>query len=160
MTARISLSILASPGTEVTRLWVLPLLSRARPMRWRWRGPGLRFVAETDATAMTGAERAACLRGLERADAVVTAARISVLGAFGAGQGYTEDGDYSPRSWLEHRTRVTRGVSAEHAAWLRRAAEHPAVQAALAAGAVSVSYAREICRWTGSMPGRCAGGGG
>ena len=57
---------------------------------------GLRFVAAADATAMTGAERAACLRGLEQADAAATAARTSVLGAFGAGQDYVEDGDYSP----------------------------------------------------------------
>ena len=74
---------------------------------------GLRFVAMADATAMTAAERAACLRGLEKADAVATAARISVLGTFGAGQDYADDGDYSARSWLEHRTQVTRGAAAE-----------------------------------------------
>jgi hypothetical protein len=113
---------------------------------------GLRFLATADAAAMTTAEQASCLRGLEKADAVATAARTSVLGAFRAGQGYAEDGDYSARSWLEHRTQVTRGASADHAAWLGRAADHPAVQAALADEAVSKSYAREICRWTGSMP--------
>src|SRR3954465_13967791 len=113
---------------------------------------GLRFLATADATAMTTAEQAACLRGLEKADAVATAARTSVLGAFGAGQGYVDDGDYSARSWLEHRTQITRGASADHTAGLKRAAEHPAVRAALADEAISKSYAREICRWTGSMP--------
>jgi hypothetical protein len=113
---------------------------------------GLRFVAMADAAAMTAAERAACLRGLEKADAVATAARTSMLGAFGAGQDYADDGDYSLRSWLEHRTQVTRGAAADHAGWVKRAAAHPAVQAALADEAVSKSYAREICRWTGSMP--------
>jgi hypothetical protein len=111
---------------------------------------GLRFVAMADAAAMTAAERAACLRGLEKADAVATAARTSVLGAFG--QDYADDGDYSARSWLEHRTQVTRGAAADHAGWVKRAEAHPAVQTALAAEAVSTSYAREICRWTGSMP--------
>ncbi len=114
---------------------------------------GLRFLAAADATRMAAAERAACLRGLEKADAVATAVRTSVLGAFGAGQDYADDGDYSARSWLEHRTQVTRGASVDHTAWLRRAADHPAVQAALAGEAISKSYAREICRWTGSMPG-------
>ena len=57
---------------------------------------GLRFLATADATAMTAAERAACLRGLERADAVATAARTSMLGGFGAGQDYVDDGDYRP----------------------------------------------------------------
>jgi hypothetical protein len=113
---------------------------------------GLRFLAAADATQLTGAERAACLRGLERADAAATAARTSLLGAFGAGQDYVDDGDYSPFSWLLHRTRVTRGTAAEHTRWVKRADAHPAVQAALAAEAVSVSYAREICRWTGSLP--------
>src|ERR1700759_5455042 len=106
---------------------------------------GLRFVAMADAAAMTGAERAACLRGLEKADAVATAARTSVLGAFGAGQDYADDGDYSARSWLEHRTRVTRGAAADHTGWVKRAAAHPAVRAALADEAISRSYAREIC---------------
>src|SRR3954447_8245635 len=113
---------------------------------------GLRFLATADATAMTTAEQAACLRGLEKADAVATAARTSVLGAFGAGQGYADDGDYSARSWLEHGTQVTRGAWVDHTACLRRAAQHPAVRAALADEAISTSYAREICRWTGSLP--------
>ncbi len=86
---------------------------------------GLRFVAMADAAQMTAAERAACLRGLEQADAVATAARTSVLGAFGAGQDYADDGDYSPFSWLLHRTQVTRGTAADHTGWVRRAAAHP-----------------------------------
>jgi Domain of unknown function (DUF222) len=113
---------------------------------------GLAFLAAADATAMGAAERATCLRGLERADAVVTAARSSVLGAFAAGQDYAEDGDYSPCSWLRYRTRVTQGTAADHTAWVKRGAGHPAVLAALAAGAVSRSYAREICWWTGKLP--------
>ncbi len=113
---------------------------------------GLRFLAAADATQMAVAERVACLRALEKADAAATAARTSVLAAFGAGQDYIEDGDYSPFSWLLHRTQVTRGAAAEHTAWLKRRAAHPEVHAALAAEAVSVSYAREICRWTGSLP--------
>jgi hypothetical protein len=113
---------------------------------------GLRFLAAADATAMTAAERAACLRGLELADAAATAARTSMLAGFGAGQDYVGDGDYSPFSWLRHRTKVTRGTAADHTGWVRRAAAHPAVQAALGAEAISTSYAREICRWTGSLP--------
>jgi hypothetical protein len=114
---------------------------------------GLRFLAAADATAMTAAERAACLRGLEKADAAAVAARTSMLGGFTARQDYADDGDYSPFSWLLHRTQVTRGTAADHTAWLKRAAAHPEVQAALAAEAISTSYAREICRWTGSLPG-------
>jgi Domain of unknown function (DUF222) len=113
---------------------------------------GLAFLAAADATAMGAAERATCLRGLERADAVVTAARSSVLGAFAAGQDYAEDGDYSACSWLRYRTRVTQGTAADHTAWVKRGAGHPTVLAALAAGEISRSYAREICWWTGKLP--------
>jgi hypothetical protein len=113
---------------------------------------GLRFLAEADVTQLTVAEQAACLRGLEQADAVATAARTSMLAGFGASQGYVDDGEYSLFSWLRHRTQVTRGAAGEHTAWLRRSDAHPDVQAALAAAAISTSYAREICRWTGSLP--------
>jgi hypothetical protein len=113
---------------------------------------GLRFLAAADATRLTTAEQAACLRGLEQADAVATAARTSMLAGLGAGQGYIEDGDYSLFSWLRHRTRVTRGTAAGHTGWVKRAAAHPAVHAALGVEAISTSYAREICRWTGSLP--------
>jgi hypothetical protein len=113
---------------------------------------GLRFLAGADATQLTAAERAACLRGLEKADAVATAARTSMLAGSGAGQDYAEDGDYSLFSWLRHRTKVTRGTAADHTGWVKRAAAHPGVRAALAAEAISKSYAREICRWTGSFP--------
>ena len=113
---------------------------------------GLAFLAAADATAMTPAERAGCLRELEEADAVATAARTSVLTAFRAGQDYADDGDYSPCSWLIHRTRVTKGTAVDHTGWVKRGAGHPLVMAALASKAVSKSYAREICWWTDKLP--------
>jgi hypothetical protein len=55
-----------------------------------------------------------------------------------------------------HRTRITRGAAAAHLAWARRAAAHPQVVAALAAGdVVSESYARTICSWSDRLPGPC-----
>ncbi len=113
---------------------------------------GLAFLAAADAAAMGAAERAGCLRGLEQADAVATAARTSVLGAFAAGQDYADDGDYSACSWLRYRTQVTQGTAADHTAWVRRGDGHRAVMAALAGRKVSKSYAREICWWTGKLP--------
>jgi Domain of unknown function (DUF222) len=99
--------------------------------------------------------QAECLQALERLDGVKTATRARVLGAFTAAQGYAADGDYSPRSWLIHRTRITRGAAAAHLAWARRAAAHPRVAAALAEGAVSESYARKICEWADKLPRDC-----
>jgi len=113
---------------------------------------GLAYVVRADAAAMSAAERARCLRELEEADAVATAARTSVLGVFAAGQDYADDGDYSPCSWLMHRTRVTKGTAMGHTGWVKRVAGHPAVMAALAALQVSTSHAREICWWTDKLP--------
>ncbi len=117
----------------------------------------MRYLAAADATQMPASEQAECLAGLERADAVETAARASVLAAFTAAQGCCEDGDYSPRSWLIHRTRVTKGTAAGHIAWVRRARSHPRILAALAAGEMTESYARTVCQWTDKLPGQCRG---
>ncbi|HLM87655.1 MAG TPA: DUF222 domain-containing protein, partial [Streptosporangiaceae bacterium] len=113
------------------------------------------YLAAADATAMAAGAQAECLLALEEMAAVQTAVRVTVLGAFTAAQGYAADGDYSPRSWLIHRTRITRGAAAGHVAWVRRAAAHPQVLAALAEGGVSESYARKICGWSDKLPADC-----
>ena len=118
---------------------------------------GLAWLAAADATALTGAEQAECLRGLERAEAVHTAARASVLAAFRAGGGHEDDGHGSAKTWLRWQTRVTEGAAAGAMGWMRRLAAHPVVREALAAGRVSASWAREICRWSDLLPERHRG---
>jgi len=116
----------------------------------------LAYLAAADATQLPTAIQARCLMALERADARLTAARASNLAAFTASRGYSEDGDYSARSWLIHQTRVTKATAVDHTAWSRRRQTHPRVMAALAAGDLpSESYARAICRWTGRLPEDC-----
>jgi hypothetical protein len=112
----------------------------------------LGYLAAMDAAQLADEAQAACLRGLERTDAVATAARASFLSAFTVGKGYSADADYSARAWLMHRTGITRGAAASHTAWARRAGTHPVVVAALAAGEVSESYGRTICQWTDRLP--------
>ena len=116
---------------------------------------GLRFVAAADATQMSAQAQAEALQMMERANAIVTATRASVLSAFTSGQGYSADADYSPRAWLIHKTRVTKVVAVAHTAWAKRMATHPQVVAALAAGDLSESYGRAICQWTDKLPGDC-----
>ena len=99
--------------------------------------------------------QAECLQMLEQADAISTAARTSILAAFTSGQGYCADADYSVRAWLINRTRVTKGAAVAYTAWVRRAAAHPEVVAALAAGEMSESFARTICGWTDKLPPDC-----
>jgi len=112
----------------------------------------LGYLAAVDATALSAETQAECLRGLEQTDAIATAVRASFLSAFTVGQGYSADADYSARAWLMHKTGITRGAAASHTAWATRAGTHPAVVAALAAGELSESYGRSICRWTDRLP--------
>jgi uncharacterized protein DUF222 len=113
---------------------------------------GLSYLAAADAAQLDAETQAVCLRGLERTDAVATAARASFLAAFTAGKGYSADADYSARAWLMHRTGITRGAAASHTAWANRAGAHPVVVAALAAGELSESWGRAICQRTGRLP--------
>ncbi len=114
---------------------------------------GLQFLASADATQLAAEEQARCLHALEQASSISTAARTAILGAFTAAQGYTADADYSSRAWLINRTHVTKGAAVAYTAWVRRAAAHPQVAAALAAGEISESFARTLCTWTEKLPG-------
>ena len=113
---------------------------------------GLGYLAAADATRLSAATQAECLRELEQAGAVATAARAAVLAAFTAGQGYAGDAEYSAVSWLIHRTGITRGAAVGHAAWAGRTRTHPKVVAALAARQVPESAGRLICLWTSRLP--------
>jgi hypothetical protein len=53
------------------------------------------YLAAADPAEMTAQAQADCLLALERLDAVETAARAWILGAFTAGHGYAADADYS-----------------------------------------------------------------
>ena len=68
---------------------------------------GLAYLAAADAAQLGAATQAECLRELEQAGAVLTAARACVLAGFTAGQGYADDAAYSARSWLIHQTHIT-----------------------------------------------------
>ena len=120
---------------------------------------GLAFAAAADATELSSEEQADVLRGLERANSVATAARTSVLGAFTAGQGYAADADYSARAWLMHKTGITRGASVLHTSWVRRAARHPEIYAAMAAEEVSESWGPAAVLLDRQAPGGSAGRG-
>jgi hypothetical protein len=117
---------------------------------------GLGYLAALDPTTLTADTQARCLQGLEQCGAISTAARARILAAFTAGRGYCDDADYSPTSWLIHRTQVTKGQARGHVRWSRRTLTHPQVLAALAEGIVlSESMALIICGWTDRLPAGC-----
>ena len=113
---------------------------------------GLAFLNGVDAADLPAAVQAECLRGLARAESAHTAAHARMLAAFDSGGGYEEDGQGSARVWLRWQTQVTGGAAAGAVGWMRRLAAHPAVARALAEGAVSPSWARQISAWTDQLP--------
>ncbi|HEY2308072.1 MAG TPA: DUF222 domain-containing protein, partial [Streptosporangiaceae bacterium] len=112
----------------------------------------LSYLTAADAASLPAAVQAEALRALGRAEAKQTAARARVLGVFAAQGGFEDDGHGTARTWLRWQTRVTAGAAAGAVGWARRLAAHPAVGAALAAGELSPSWAREICGWTDRLP--------
>ena len=139
---------------EVTRLSAVPSFASTDEALEALES-ALGYLAAADAAGLPTAVQARCLQGLERGDAVSTAARARFLSAFAQARGYCEDADYSPLTWLVNQTRVTRGCAAGHVGWSRRAGAHRLVTAALAAAEVSASWAREICGWTDKLPEGC-----
>jgi hypothetical protein len=109
---------------------------------------GLGFVAGADAGSLPGAELADCLRGLERAESVLTAARARVLAAFNAQGVFELDGQQGCKAWLAWQTRVTSGAALGAMGWMRRLAVHPLVAGALGRGEISQSWAKQVCAWS------------
>ena len=86
---------------------------------------GLGYLAAADAAQLPAATQAECLRELEQAGAVLTAARAFIQAGFTAGQGYSGDAEYSAVSWLIHQTHITRGAAVGHTAWAKRTGHAP-----------------------------------
>jgi hypothetical protein len=114
---------------------------------------GLSYLAQADAVALGTVAVAECLRALETAEALHTAARARMLGAFHRAGGYEPDGSGSTQAWLVWQTKVTRAAARGAVGWMRRLQDHPAVGDALATGSISASWARQICTWTDQLPG-------
>ena len=112
----------------------------------------LGYLAACDAADLGTAVQAGALIGLERAEAQHTAARARILAAFTAQDGYQVDGQFGAKAWLRAFTKVTRGAAAGATGWARRLAAHPLIADALAAGQISVSWAKQICDWTDRLP--------
>ncbi|MGP0023325.1 MAG: hypothetical protein ACLPKE_08155, partial [Streptosporangiaceae bacterium] len=113
---------------------------------------GLGYLSSCDAAELGTSVQAEALIGLGQAEAQHTAARAKMLAAFSAQRGHHADGQYGPAAWLRAFTRVTNGAAGAAVKWARRVAAHPVIAEALAAGQLSVSWARAVCEWTDRLP--------
>ncbi len=113
---------------------------------------GLGWLAHAEIASVPVSAQADCLRELERAESVFTAARASVLSAFDHNAGYDDDGHGTSRTWLRWQTRITNPAASAAVGWMRRLRAHRLVAEALREGRVSASWARQICDWTDRLP--------
>ncbi len=114
---------------------------------------GLEFLAHADAAEWPAGLQADCLRALAVAESRHAAAQAQVLAAFSVpGGGLAGDGHRSPRVWLTWQTQATRRAAAAQVTRMRGLQAHPRIAAALAAGQVSLSWARQITDWTDRLP--------
>ena len=118
-----------------------------------WLNAALEFLAADDPARWSEGLQADCLRALAVAESRQTAAHARVLSAFSVpGGGLNGDGHRSPRVWLTWQTRATRPAAGARVAWMRRLDAHPRIAAALAAGTISVSWARQLADWSDRLP--------
>jgi Domain of unknown function (DUF222) len=113
---------------------------------------GLSWLAAADAGSLPAPVQADALRMLERLQSLHAAARAKVLAKFTAQRGFEDDGQGSARVWLTWQTNITPAAARASVEWMRRLEDHPSVADALAAGGLSVSWARQIADWTGKLP--------
>jgi Domain of unknown function (DUF222) len=110
------------------------------------------LLADMDVAPLPTEAVAECLRGLERADAVLAVARGRLLAVFDAQGGPVGDGQRTTRTWLVHTTGVTKGQAAEHKAVQALAQGHAPLLAGLRVKAVTKSVALQLAKWTASIP--------
>ena len=111
----------------------------------------LRHLTAADPTAMATEQQARCLRIYEQARSIATVGHAQVLSSFTTQEGYTADGEYGTRSWLIHRTNISRGAAMAHTAWACRVREHPKIAHAMTAGVLTESWAKALCEITGKL---------
>jgi hypothetical protein len=112
----------------------------------------LDHLAAVDWPSLGTAAHGEMLARLQRAQARLTAVHAAVLSAFTAQSGYEPDGHRSARAWLISRAGMARGAAGAVVAWQKRLARHGRIAAAMAAGGISESWAREIAGWTDQLP--------
>jgi Domain of unknown function (DUF222)/HNH endonuclease len=112
----------------------------------------LDHLAAADWPSLGSQAHGEMLARLQRAQAKLTAVNAAVLAAFTANSGYEPDGHGSAMQWLINRTGISKGAAKGAVGWHKRLGRHGLIAAAMTAGQVSESWAKEIATWTDRLP--------
>src|SRR5215469_11333545 len=112
----------------------------------------LDHLARADWRGAGGCAQGVALRSLGAAQSKWTVAHAGALAALGASGGYAGDGHPSTRTWLKHQVQATGKAARDLEDWTERLAAHPLLAAAMAAGAISESWTRQLAMWNDRLP--------
>jgi hypothetical protein len=109
------------------------------------------YLNSPAAADLDGPARAEALEQLGAITSLLGAAANGLLRRFDADDGHDADGYASSAAWLAAKHRLGRKDAKAAVRQMRLLARHPLLDAATATGAVTVSWAKEIARWTGRI---------
>ena len=110
-----------------------------------------RYLNSPAARDLEGAARGEALEALGAITSMLGAAANGLLRRFDADDGHDGDGYASAAAWLAAKNHLGRKDAKAAVRQMRLLARHPLLDAATAAGAITVSWAREIAAWTGRI---------
>ena len=109
------------------------------------------YLNSAAAADLDGPARGEALEQLGAISSLLGAAGNGLMRRFDADDGHDADGYATTAAWLAAKTRLGRKDAKAAVRQMRLLARHPHLDAATAAGAVTVSWAREIAAWTGRI---------
>ena len=110
-----------------------------------------RYLNSPAAADLEGAARGEALEALGAITSMLGAAANGLLRRFDADDGHDGDGYASAAAWLAAKNHLGRKDAKAAVRQMRLLARHPLLDAATAAGAITVSWAKEIAAWTGRI---------
>ena len=110
-----------------------------------------RYLNSPAAADLEGAARGEALEALGAITSLLGAAANGLLRRFDADDGHDADGYASAAAWLAAKNHLGRKDAKAAVRQMRLLARHPLLDAATAAGAITVSWAKEIAAWTGRI---------
>ena len=124
----------------------------ASPTRCASRTRALDYLAGPEAAELTAAALGGVLTSLGELHAKFTAAHAGFLRRFDAAARMTATGTARPRRGWRAMTRLTAGDAKAAVAQMRTLARHPHLADAMAAGAISASWVKQLDRLTRPLP--------
>jgi Domain of unknown function (DUF222) len=109
------------------------------------------YLNSPAARDLEGAARGEALEALGAITSLLGAAANGLLRRFDADDGHDADGYASSAAWLAAKNHLGRKDAQAAVRQMRLLARHPHLDAAAGAGAVTVSWAKEIAGWTGRI---------